>query len=577
MIKILIFLLFPLIIFGNVYNITNVYDNIQSYKHYFKNCTCNFNQSTSPGDNATELYYNVPYYYNDYTLIKVNVITCSSLNIDTNYDNEYSYSFDLINWIYTKGFTFICSQSGNVYFNISKGFKIYRFDTTMQTSISKYMIPNETFIYNYSITSSLGLYFKHNCSSNMKIEIRYKMDDLELDYIIYNHFSFNHSIYNQSDLIMKIFNNNNVTCYMSIYFSFTNDLYISNYSSNALFYNNKSIDGYDFIISENDETLPDNGIIRLNGYYSLIPSYINLYKINEESEYYIYNQILTIIYNSEYDDLNKFIFENITGSIMDILTPFTPLLINRNESLLINITTGYHIINDTIIYSELPYYIFNIYPYENIYLINSTDFYIVLNNITYYYNEPKIINITSQVNFITIENSEIKLNNSNQSIIISNSSIILDENVSIGELLIDKNLIIFIKNDISINVNGCVNFSGNLTINYEIDTNINDKISPFKYNCYYNKFDNIIIRNNNSVIKHCDKYLQSNLQILFEECENEDVKNSNWIIIATVIPIAIVTVIIVIVLLSVKYFREKIFPHSKRTNFLHKAELNPQS
>ena len=577
----LLFFLLICISSGYVYNIEEL--SYRSYKHRFRYCSCNNVNNTvnnTSQDNITTLSPNLEYSFENLTLVKFNVTNCTSLNFDTNYDNVYRYSFDMSNWTDVRGYNTFCPKLGYIYFSISGKFTLYTSDPIVQSVISYILAPLDLFEYNYTGYSNLGLYLTSNCTLSVTVDVSIIYNNITYDNL--NYFGFNRND-TSSNLYYKTKNNDNVTfCYSELKFGTGVESYISNYTSPFYFYNNMLIHSYTHIISNQSNII-------LDGYDSTVPSTLSINEVNSTEEYLVYLKIVDYLYIEDYSKLDLYYVEIINGNQNELekyLYPFDEMLFVGQRDKVVNITSDMFLLKNLIISSTdgTKLILWSQYPYDDIYFINSTSFSIKNDFFTKYYYSPQLLNITdynlnSNLTVVNIINSTIIINGIHlKSFYIKDSSVVINENISILELITEDNLLLIIPNISSdlngslITVSGCVNLSGNLTIDYQDTINQGSILELFQYSCINNKFNNIIIKHNDSEIDHCEIYSQNQLQILFGECQalNEEKGPTDGVnyklILMVIIPIVVVVILVVIVtiLFKVPQLRKKLFPHEAR-------------
>ena len=452
-------------------------------------------------------FYNI---YDDKYNFMIKVETCDSVRIITDHINTIRYSFDNINWSNKlDGYAMICPKIGYLFVNITSNLNLgyIKFKVTNMTNCPNVTISSNNTLLNYTID---GPYMVNISYRTYAVSLYVYSDTPGCDLSTYTHYWGPNNMDNYNYSMGSTFTYNFAaigTYYQEIYI---NPVGIKKCNISIIF---SSLVGRDIYTRD---VVFYNGVqvydyIKLNQTYDmywngLIP--INLGLGGSLSGYPIGPKVLNLNNSQVY-------------SIVDMLgnySYFQPLLVFYGIYTNLNIT-----IDDT-------------YTFNNNIFIN--DSFINL-NIT---NVPVIIDI--QYSTLNILN-----------------------NVTIYAINFTGYNLLCLNNSITILTTA--NFSGNLSL--YIPSNYTGNVTIIKYNNSIGEFDHIIVNGINNCTKYKSNYLKSELIITFEikdSCVQNDKKEDNMILyiaLGIVVFLVLSGIIITIIILKVRYFHERVFPHRNRT------------
>lgn len=508
-------------------------NNMTSSIIYFKPKLCNCPSVCQTNNNSIpELQtfkFTTWYKFNNISAIifKMVVTRCNPIIINTDHFNDISYSFDNISWTKTIGYAFVCPMMGEIYIRIEQKIKLIpkllRWSAIQTgfcntTTMTNYVI-SEKASYNFSAIRYFGIVIISNCELKNTLSLSHSnisQINYNIDTAFALEFTTNTDIINISlDIEPKLGYTN---CSINLY---TTNLTLQDiFTANVLFVNSSNTNIDELIVLQETASYNINHTenITINGYLSCRPSMFEISNMKNSDVYSLLaNNIINI---TDYFD-----------SLLDYYQNIDSKTINIDEIFII--------------------------PIGNIVNLNNS--------------------------FITINISQVPLG-----INIENSILIISKPVTIESLNISGNNT-WILNETSgsnILINDTATLSGNLIV-FGLN-NYTQNYTLLQYKNVSQKFDNITIQNISDCIQTTPDYQQYKLVILFSvlpECQSIYNNSSNineslsteqllyYIILPLLFFLIIVAVVVSIVLLKVKYFRKKVFPHKDKAYFVPTLKL----
>lgn len=557
-----------------IYTLNNLEYN--SYKYFQSYCLNECITGNNFNDSIPVISTNQTYNFNDYQIVKLKLVNCDAINIDTNHYTSFSYSYDQDKWSEVNGFVKICPKIGDLYLNITGKFTIYQLSNKTDVYHYRTLIPGNSINLTYAGYGNSSFYMLSECDLNINIFLINSFDGISLSFPVDRYFGFYDSMNIYINYTVTINNPTSKECPFHMYWPIETKMYISNYTANVLFYNGINIANSKYLITNNDSVI-------LDGYMSTIPRYVTLNQ-SESNISDIYSQIFNYLKDGEYLRLNDFQVEDnsnivqsnnlsvseINNLVQDKLRYFDDFVRNSQGVLWLNESINNFTIGNITIYSDGKYSILNKYPYNpDTIIVNSTNYVIIdqYNN-EFYYVEPIPIYLDNYNNpdILVVQGTTFKLTDSNQSIIITNSSLLLDKEVTVKSLENQGTLNMFLYNNSKVIVTGCINISGDLNITLD-ESNNQTKIEVFEYECRNGTFENVNMYKDNQPIDNCPEYENNQLVIIIGSCDMKLSKELTIIFISVAIFVLIAVAVVIFIIFRVKSVRKNVFPYRDRKHW----------